>query len=231
MCGRYSLVATPAEIDDLLGPLQLPLPELRPRYNISPSQSVAIVRVVEGGERELALVHWGLIPPWSKDTKTGYSLINARADGVATKPSFRRAFKKQRCLLPVTAFYEWQKVADGPKQPYCIRLRGGALGAFAGLWERWTSEDGATVVDSTTIVTTVPNDLVSNIHDRMPAVLTREHYATWLDPQEDRAETLLGLLVPYPAMGMEAYRVSSLVNRPQNEVERCLAPVEQGELF
>jgi putative SOS response-associated peptidase YedK len=218
MCGRFTL-RTPAV--DLVEIFQLlHMPELTPRYNIAPTQPVAVVRQ-EGKQRELSLLHWGLIPSWSKDPKLGASLINARAETVATKPAFRTAFKRRRCLIPVDGFYEWKKTEGKTKQPYYIRLSKEGPFAFAGLWEHWEGPDSS-AVESCTIITTEANDLLRPWHDRMPVILPEEEYARWLDPKLEDAGTLTGLLKPYPPSEMTAYPVSTLVNNPRNESPRCI---------
>jgi putative SOS response-associated peptidase YedK len=231
MCGRYTLQATPeelarqfsAEIDD---------PSLfKPRYNIAPSQHVAAVRLKpDTAKRELVQLRWGLIPSWAKDPKIAYSTINAKAETVATKPAFRSAFRKRRCLIPASGFYEWQQQGK-QKQPMYIRLHDRHLFAFAGLWERWEPKDGEPI-ESCTIVTTEANEFMQRIHHRMPVILTPEDYEVWLDSavqQLEGLQYLLGpspdLLRPYPAVEMEAYAVSKMVNNPRNDILQCVEPI------
>jgi putative SOS response-associated peptidase YedK len=201
-------------------------PELVPRYNIAPTQPVAVVRQVEG-RRQLSLMCWGLVPAWSKDPKAGPPLINARADTVATKPSFRSAFKSRPCLIPADGFFEWQKTGEKTKQPFYIRLAKDRPFAFAGLWERWESTDSA-VVESCVIITTDANDALRPLHDRMPVILPDDKYDRWIDPKIGDPATLQGLLKPYPADEMTAYPVSTFVNNPRNESPRCLEPVKSA---
>jgi putative SOS response-associated peptidase YedK len=223
MCGRFTL-ATPDQ--DLAVQFNLPaIPDLQPRYNIAPTQPVAVVRVPSAGaERELAMVHWGLIPFWAKDSKIGARMINARAETAAEKPAFRAAFRRRRCLVPADGFYEWQKQNGGPKQPYYIHMADGQAFAFAGLWERWKSPDD-TVVDSCTLLTTQPNDLVRLLHNRMPVILQPQDYERWLDPTLEEAEVLKPLLTPYSPENMEAYPVSRWVNKPEHEGPGCVEPL------
>jgi putative SOS response-associated peptidase YedK len=218
MCGRFALRTPPHllakqfQLDDV--------PDLQPRYNIAPTQDVAVVRINPGTEkRELSLLRWGLIPFWAEDPKIGYSTINARAETVATKPSFREAFKKRRCLVVADGFYEWQKT-DGQKQPYLIHLRDGSPFAFAGLWERWRK--GEQAIESCSIIVTEPNAVLEPIHDRMPVILSPNAYGLWLDPDVEDGTRLQSLLRPYPADEMEAYPISTLVNNPRNDVEQCV---------
>jgi putative SOS response-associated peptidase YedK len=218
MCGRFSLFTpTPvlAEAFDLAG-----LPELAPRYNIAPTQPVAAVRSGEAG-RECVWLRWGLVPPWSRDMKQ--APINARAETAADKPLFRVALRKRRCLVPASGFYEWLALAGGKrKQPYCFRHGDERPWAFAGLWERWEGPGGP--VESCAILTTEANELVRPVHDRMPVILPRQHWAAWLDPMQQEAGELVQLLRPYPAEAMRAYPIGGLVNNPRNDRPECLAP-------
>lgn len=224
MCGRFSLL-TPAE--DIAQQFDVTLPEQYvPRHNIAPTQPVAAVRLhPHGGERELTFFRWGLIPSWSKDPKIGSRLINARGETVAEKPSFRAAFKRRRCLIPASGFYEWQRVGDA-KQPMYIYPAEGSTFGLAGLWETWRAPDGSEV-DTCTILTTTPNELMNVIHNRMPVIIEPEDYSMWLDPG-DRPEDALHLLRPYPAHKMAAYPVSTVVNNPRNDTPECIAPLADG---
>jgi len=221
MCGRYNLRTTPAELREVFELFREPdWPQ--PRYNMAPTQTVLAIRFDEHATpREPALLRWGLIPSWAKDTKIGNSLINARADTIATKPSFRSAFKRRRCLIPASGFYEWQKRDDG-KQPYQIAMRSGKPFAFAGLWEQWEKGDGP--IESCAIITTEANDLMAPLHDRMPVILRPDDYDAWLDPASD-AGALQGLLQPYPDDDLTAYPVSKVVNNPRNDRPECVAPM------
>jgi putative SOS response-associated peptidase YedK len=217
MCGRFSLF-TPApdlaRLFDLAG-----FPELAPRYNIAPTQPVAAVRAGEAG-RELVRLRWGLVPPWSRDTRQ--APINARSETAASKPTFRAALKRRRCLVPASAFYEWSAAGGRSKQPYCFRPRDERPFAFAGLWERWEGPDGP--VESCAILTTEANDLVRPVHDRMPVIVPQLHWAAWLDRDAQDAAALVPLLRPYPADAMRTYPVGQLVSNPRNDVPECLAP-------
>jgi putative SOS response-associated peptidase YedK len=219
MCGRFTL-RTPAR--DLVEVFELLRePELSPRYNIAPTQNVAVIRQ-EGKHHELSLMRWGLVPAWSKDPKAGPPLINARSETIATKPSFRTAFKRRRCLIPADGFYEWQKRPDSrTKIPHYIRMAKNRVFAFAGLWETWHGKEGADV-DSCTIVTTEANELMRPLHDRMPVILPEEQFADWLDPKNENVERLESLLRPYPPAEMIAFPISTLVNSPRNESPDCI---------
>jgi putative SOS response-associated peptidase YedK len=226
MCGRFTLHTSPSQLAELFDLPETPL--LVPRYNIAPTQPVGIVRLnSQMGQREWALVHWGLVPSWSKDPSIGARLVNARAETVDEKPSFRAAFRRRRCLVPADGFYEWQRTG-GQKQPYHIQIGDGQPFAFAGLWEYWEGADGSGL-ESCTILTTGANELMAPIHDRMPVVVAPEDYADWLGPgtEQDKRELsqLRHLLRPYPAELMRAVPVSPFVNNARNEGEACIAPI------
>jgi len=211
MCGRYTLktpinvLAERFDLDDYSS-------SLSPSYNIAPTQEVAAI-VEEGEERKLETFRWGLIPSWSKDPSIGNKMINARAETVSEKPSFRSAFKKRRCLIVADGFYEWQKT-DGGKQPFHIKMNDSSPFAFAGLWEAW-DKDGEEI-RSCSIITTDANDLMNEIHHRMPVILHPENYGVWIDSGFEEKEALMDLLKPYPSDEMEAYAVSRRVNKPSN---------------
>ena len=227
MCGRFTLTADPDVIREAfaLGPASAPaLAELAPRYNIAPSQPVAIVAADSTGARKLEFFKWGLVPAWAKDPKIGYKLINARAETLAEKPSFRTALKKRRCLILADGFYEWKK--DGKaKTPMRIQLKSGEPFAFAGLYEFWKPADSDAFLKSCVIITTAPNPLMEKIHDRMPAILKPKDYDLWLTPGELPAEKSLPLLKSYAAAQMKAARVSTLVNSPAIDSPDCIKPL------
>lgn len=230
MCGRYTNTMTWAEMVALY---EIHNIEFRPnfdsRFNIAPTQSVPVVRLGDDGNRQLAMLRWGLLPSWSKDAAMGAKMINARSETVAEKPSFREAFRSRRCLVPADGFYEW-RTEEGHKQPFRIGMKGGVPFAFAGLWEQWTAPVASTgiaegeIVESFTIVTTVANDKLRPIHARMPVILGPETIGQWLDAANDQ-ETLLSLLQPYPADPMAFYRVSTAVNNVRNDDPSCIAPL------
>jgi putative SOS response-associated peptidase YedK len=220
MCGRYALFAAGDELAERFQLDEAPL--LDARYNIAPTQSVATVRAGEGG-RFLSFLRWGLIPSWAPDAKIAYKLLNARSETVAQKPSFRSAFKQRRCLIPASAFYEWQKTGARSKQPYCIRPRDGGLFSFAGLWEHWHDPQGQPV-ESCTILTTAANELMQPLHDRMPVILDPSAEALWLEPTSS-ADALRSLFVPYASEQMEAFPVSPWVSDAKHQGPRCLEPV------
>ncbi len=197
--------------------------------DIAPTQPVGIVRInPQTRQREWAFALWGLIPSWSKDSSIGSRMINVRSETVAEKPSFRAAFRRRRCLIPTDGFYEWQKL-DGRKQPYLIGMKDGGLFGLAGLWEYWEGSDGS-ALESCTILTTTPNELMEPLHNRMPVIVEPDEYEDWLgtgdDDRKDRS-LLQHLLRPYDAAEMVSYPVSTFVNNPRNEGAACIAPLEQ----
>ena len=193
---------------------------LEPRYNIAPTQMHPVV-VIENDQRVLKMMRWGLVPVWAKDEKIGSSLINARAETVDTKPSFRTAFKKRRCLVLANGFYEWNREDKKNKRPFYIRLKSCEPFAFAGLWEIWGPDN----LETFTIITTEANDLVAQIHDRMPVILHEKDEGTWLDPELQDPVKLKALLKPYPADSMEMYEVSTAVNSSKHDEPTFILPL------
>lgn len=231
MCGRFTLWVDLEQLARAFPWIDLPpeLETLAPRYNIAPTQPVAVVP--NTGDNRLDFFVWGLIPSWAKDPSIGSRMINARSETLAEKPSFRSAYKRRRCLVLADGFYEWQKGPGGSKLPYYIRMKSGEPFAFAGLWERWSSPYGDEVL-SCTIITTEPNELARQYHSRMPVILPADAYDQWLDPSEQPPEALDDLLIAYPADEMEAYPVSTVVNSTANDAPECIEPVRgQGTLF
>lgn len=224
MCGRFTLTQSAIALAEYF---QLPeVPDWTTQYNIAPTQMVAtVVQHPTSHQRQFQQLRWGLIPSWAKDLSIGAKLINARAETVAEKPSFRSAFKQRRCLVIADGFYEWQKQA-GTKQAFYFRLQDGQPFAFAGLWEKWHSPDQAEII-SCTILTTVANELLQPIHERMPVILEPKNYDLWLDPEVQTPQPLQFLLAPYSAAAMTSYPVSKLVNSPKNNSPECLIPANQ----
>lgn len=194
---------------------------MAPRYNIAPTQEAAVVRR-SGDARSLSLLRWGLVPFWAKDPGIGNRMINARSETVGEKPSFRTSFRRKRCLVAASGFYEWQRT-EGRKQPWHFRMRGGGPFAMAGLWDSWDKGEG--LLETFTILTTEPNELVARAHQRMPVVLRPADHRLWLDPSVEDTERLGELLVPYPADEMEGFPVSTLVNSPANDSPSCIEPL------
>ena len=226
MCGRYTLIRL-ADFTDMFPWIRPPEDEPPARYNIAPTQAVAVVPNTD--EPRVEFFHWGFVPYWAKDPSIGNRMINARAETLAAKPVFRNALKRRRCLIPASGFYEWRKNADGTKTPMYLRMKGGRPFAFGGLWERWNSPDGSEL-RSCAIITGKPNALVRDIHDRMPLIIPGELYKRWIDPGEVPAEQLEDLLKPYPADEMEALPVSRLVNNPKVDEPRCIESVTADEV-
>jgi putative SOS response-associated peptidase YedK len=220
MCGRYNIVTDAQALYDAYQ-VEAELVDGRlARYNVAPATDQLVI-VSEGGRRSARWHRWGLIPHWAKDKTIGYKTINARGESVALKPAFRAAFRQRRCVVPATGFYEWKALAGG-KQPYLIRLKGGELFAFAGLWESWTGPEGE--LRSFTIITTEPNELMARIHDRMPAIIPREHCARWLDAELQDPVELQAMIASYPAGGMQAVPVSARINSARNQGAELITP-------
>ncbi|MFT8316805.1 MAG: SOS response-associated peptidase [Sporolactobacillus sp.] len=226
MCGRYTLIApfvllierfnTPKHIDET---------DYQPAYNIAPGQKILAV-INDGTNNRLGYLHWGLIPPWAKDKRIGYKLMNARAESLAEKPSFRSAFLQKRCLIIADSFYEWKHDTEKKKMktPFRFQLKSGELFAMAGLWERWQSPQGEQLF-SCTIITTVANERMAPIHDRMPVILRKEDESLWLNPNLHAPADLNRLLKPYDAELMEAYPVDQAVNKVKNNYPELLKRV------
>jgi putative SOS response-associated peptidase YedK len=216
MCGRFTLftdfpiLQERFDFDNEI--------EVRPRYNIAPSQDILTV-VNDGDKNKAGLLKWGLVPVWAKDKKIGYKMINARGETVNEKPSFKRLLKRRRCLIVADSFYEWKKTEEG-KQPLRIKLKNDEPFGFAGLWDRW-EQDGEEI-NSCTIITTKPNSLMEEIHDRMPVILNKESESIWLDRTIDESEYLKRLLSPFDSEQMEAFKVSTLVNSPKNDIKEAI---------
>ncbi len=217
MCGRFTrtqsgqAIAEEFSVEEVAG-------DLGPSYNIAPTQKVAVV--ITDGVKRLVPMRWGLVPSWAKDLSIGSKLINARAETITEKASYRNAFKKRRCLVVADGFYEWQDVGDA-RRPVYIRLKSGKPFGFAGLYEVWQPPKGEAIT-TCTIITTDANDLMRPIHARMPVIIPRAHRDQWLDPSAADREQLLDMLKPYAAAEMEAYPVSKRVNSPSHNSPDCI---------
>jgi putative SOS response-associated peptidase YedK len=219
MCGRYGF-SRPEKIARYYQDLVLPpATELQPRYNIAPSQVVPVVTA----DHTLALMHWGLVPYWAREGASIRPQINARAEGIETKATFRKAFRQQRCLIPATHFFEWKRTPDG-KDPYLFKLKHEELFSFAGIYDVWRGQDGKELV-SCAIITTEPNALLAPIHNRMPVILPRNDEQAWLNPDTIEPEQLHHFLQPYPAEEMEAYQVARIVNSPATDSPAVVQPL------
>lgn len=220
MCGRFFLAVTPEELAHLFA-IDSP-PALSPRYNIAPTQEVLTVRADREGGRCWATTTWGLVPSWAEDQKIGSRLINARGETVAEKPSFRSAFRRRRCLIPASGFFEWHR-AGSQRIPYLLHMKDGRPFALAGLWERWQSPEG-TPLETCTILTTEANEVVAELHDRMPVILPPARFDEWLQRSPLGDDRLQQLLTPFPAAKMESFQVSQQVNRAGNDDPSLIEP-------
>jgi putative SOS response-associated peptidase YedK len=239
VCGRYYRTSDKQAIAEHFAANVYDF-ELKESYNVAPQSTQPVVRAnVETGEREVALMRWGLVPYWAKDAKVGYSTVNAKSETVTTSRLFREAFERRRCLVPADGFYEWKRLdpeSDKTKQPYGIRLKDGSLHAFAGIWERW--QDGTTqqLLETFSILTTEPNELTASIHSRMPVILAKRDYARWLGAFE-AGRSPVDLLRPYSAEEMVVWPVGTAVGNVRNDDASLLEPVvrmtgpEQGRLW
>lgn len=241
MCGRYVSASSPALLADRFDVTEIDLEnDVEPDYNVAPRAQVMVVRQRDD-RRVLSRVRWGFVPSWAKDASIGDRMINARAEGLATKAAYRRSFARKRCLIPADGFYEWQVVAPPAtpkgrpkKQPVFVHRRDGEPMAFAGLWSVWKVPEDLEVegvgddgwLRSCTIVTTRANELLLPVHDRMPVLLPESAWARWLDPENDDVEELATLLVPAPDEELELWPVSTAVNKPENTGPELVTPVE-----
>lgn len=224
MCGRYAITSAPEAIRTLFG--YLDRPNFPPRYNIAPTQPVPIVRIA-AGQRRFALVRWGLVPSWVKDPREFALIVNARGESVTDKPAFRAAMRRRRCLFPADGFYEWKREGTG-KRPYYVRPRSGRPMAFAGLWEIWTGPEGEEM-ESAAIVTTSANRTLAAIHERMPVIVPEEAFDLWLDTDKADARTAAALIVPARDSLVEAYEISTAVNRVANDSAALIEPVRPAQ--
>jgi putative SOS response-associated peptidase YedK len=226
MCGRFARKSTQQVLADWFGVELEEMPWFAPSYNVAPQSVQPVVRLSrDTGTREFAQMRWGLVPFWAKDTKLGYSTINARAEEAASKPAFREALKKRRCLVPADAFYEWRRIDKKTKYPFAIALKSGEPYAMAGLWEHWLPKEGE-ALETFTILTTDPNELMEPIHNRMPVIVAERDYERWLDPggldPGDPARLPMDLLRPYPADQMTAWPVNERVGNVRNNDPQLL---------
>jgi putative SOS response-associated peptidase YedK len=223
MCGRFALSPKTKDIEHLVPGIRIE-GELKQRFNIAPTQDIACI--LNESPAELSYLRWGLIPSWSKDESIGSKMINARSETIHEKPSFRNAFRKRRCLILASGFYEWKKTEGvAKKSPYFIYLRSRMPFAFAGVWESWKKPETGVKINSTSIITTFANELMLGLHDRMPVIIQPDNFDIWLDSSIEDQNELISLLKPYPSDEMGCYAVSDLVNNPRNDAEECLKPL------
>ena len=212
MFEAYRLVSTPLNV--------------QPRFNIAPTQPIVAITARQGGGNAATFFQWGLVPSWAKDVSIGAKMINARAETVAEKPAFRAAFRRRRCLIPVSGFYEWQKPPGAAKQPFWISAADGGLLTFAGLWESWMSPDGDEL-RTATIITTTANAALAPLHARMPVILDSADFAAWLDVRDETdIAAAAALLRPAPAEITTAWPVSTRVNNVRNDDAGLVAPAD-----
>jgi putative SOS response-associated peptidase YedK len=220
MCGRFTLSYKADEIQLSLGITGMP-DEWQPRYNIAPTQPIAAV--LEGKDKKIEFLYWGLVPSWAKEISIGTKMINARSETIMEKPSYKSAFQRRRCLILADGFYEWKKSkAKGPAQPFFFQLKTREPFAFAGIWERWLPPDGSELL-SGSIITCAANDVVAPIHERMPVILDKGSMWSWLE--EHPAKELLNMLEPYDASKLDITMVSTLVNSPFNDSAECIRAI------
>jgi putative SOS response-associated peptidase YedK len=224
MCGRFARKSTQEVLADWFGVGLEEMPWFGPSYNVAPQSFQSVVRLdCDSGKRAISLLRWGLVPFWAKEAKIGFSTINARTEEAASKPAYREALRKRRCLVPADAFYEWQRPDSKTKRPYAFALTSGEPDAFAGLWESWRPKDGAPL-EAFTILTTAPNELMAPIHNRLPVILEPKDYDRWLNAG-DPATPPVNRLQPYPAERMAAWPVSPRVGNVRSNDPALLKPV------
>ena len=232
MCGRYGRRADKQRIAEWMEAHEDNVFDdsyFAPSFNIAPQSIQPIVRTGrDTGKPELTVMKWGLVPYWAQDSRVGFSTINAKAETIATSPTFREPWKSRRCLVPAEWFYEWKKIDEKTRQPHAISLQDGSLFAFAGLWDRWNDRESGAVLETYTIITTDPNELTQTIHDRMPVILARKDYARWLTAS-DPAHLPVDLLKPYPAEQMKAWKVSKAVGNTRNDDPSLIQPAQEEE--
>lgn len=224
MCGRFTNKAKPEQIEKEFKVGRINPNLFQPRFNIAPQQMIDVVFEPET-ERILSKLKWGLIPSWAKDETIGNKLINARAETLSEKPSFREAFESRRCIIPASGFYEWKRQNAGAKQPFYFYLKDKEVFGLAGLWESWIDKQTGENLKTCTIITTEANEVLKPVHDRMPVILKAENYDLWLDSRENNTEKLQRFLVPYPAGKMDTYAVSRSVNIPDSDSPELIEPL------
>ena len=229
MCGRFTSTTPTSELADFFD-AETDLPDDDENFNVTPTSDIRVIHEDENGQRRLDLMFWGLVPSWAESPAMGSRLINARSETVAVKPSFRSAFRRRRCIIPVDGFYEWVQVPERrKKQPVYISARDGKPLAFAGIWETWRSKDEPSSngeLRSCSIITGPPNDLIAPLHDRMPMILPRDDWSTWLDPATNQVDELQSLLQPAPESWLQWWPVSMAVNTVRNRDASLIEPSE-----
>lgn len=235
MCGRAYSTYTEEELEAEYG-IKLPtrFPKLKPRFNIAPSQDLISVLVSQEGDRVADALRWGLVPFWSKEPKTQYSMINARCESVLEKTSFKKPILTQRCLVPVSGFYEWKRITPKQKHAFKIEFEDHGIFSIAGIYEIWKSKNEDQVIHSVCMLTTEANPLMAHIHDRMPVIISATDYEEWLDPKNQNGEKLKAKFfkpLSRSQRKLHAQEISLLVNSPKNDREEVLEPLEGGMSF
>lgn len=231
MCGRFALSAKTSQIEKLLPGLKID-GEIKPRYNIAPTQKVKVI--LNTMPDKIVEANWGLLPSWAKDKTLSSKMINARVETLLEKPSFKNSFKKKRCLIIADAFYEWKEDKQSKtKTPYLIKLKSGEPFTFAGLWDIWVDKESSDKEEilSTTIITTEPNELMATIHNRMPVIIPENLREIWLDRNSDPQELQKLISIPYNSKEMIAYEISKIVNNPANDDISCQNPINLSQEF
>jgi putative SOS response-associated peptidase YedK len=225
MCGRYTVTMTYEELVVRYFIEEANSPFYQPRYNVAPMQVVPAI-INDGSRNRLGPLRWGLVPNWAKDQSMAGRMINSKSETLLEKPSFRNLVYRKRCIIPADSFYEWKSFGGKTKQPMRFLMEDERIFSMAGLYDSWVNPDDGEKVSTFTIITTTPNDLVSDVHDRMPVILKQEDEAVWLDRQNTDAGLLLSLLKPYPEQEMKRYPVSNIVGQVKNDTADCIAKVE-----
>ncbi len=224
MCGRYTLFSDKKEIEEVFD-VTVDDDLFLTSYNIAPGSNNPVVLMPRPNVRDIGSFRWGLIPSWADDEKVGYKMTNARAETLMEKPSYKKPFQRQRCLIPANGFYEWQTIYK-EKTPFYVRTLDQDIFGFAGIYEKWTSADGKKIIYSYTIITCEANTLLQPLHDRMPVILEQNHFEAWLDPVNSETDKLITMLKPYPTERMSIYRVSEEVNNTINNSPTLIQPTD-----
>jgi len=227
MCGRFTIVFDSNQLMHRFGIEEIPF-DWREIYNVAPGQKIPAI-IENKGERRIGQLKWGLVPFWSKDEKVGYKMINAKSETLQDRPAFKNLFARKRCIIPADGFYEWKKIGK-EKQPMRIMMKTGEPFALAGLYDTWTNPEGVKL-HTCTIITTKPNEVVKDIHDRMPVILRKQDEQLWLDREKFDADLLQSLLVPYDHDQMRAYPVPSMVGSPKNNIPECIQEIANPSLY
>lgn len=227
MCARFNLFSNPYELAQIFELLREP--DWSPRYNIAPAQTTLVIRQAGDGTRMASPLKWGLVPAPSKNRSVGSQMVNARSETAATKPSFADAFRKRRCIIPANGFFEWEVITQKVKQAWNITQASQEFLALAGLWESWHDAEEDTILETFTILTTAANQFMSEIHDRMPVILSKSAWTQWLNPEIQDVDVLNSLLIPAPEDWLVRVPVGGFVNSTRNDTPECIKPVKPSK--